>query len=76
MTLVAGCCSAPSNRLLYDVEHSHGCRENVLAELVRHQLGRRDIVPNLKVFRGVTVREDNTLESADLRRRAQPARRT
>src|SRR5882724_8906179 len=27
---IAGCCSEPSNRLLYEAAHSPGCRENFL----------------------------------------------
>ena len=59
---VAGCCSAPSNRLLYGVEHSPGCRENFLAELAKHKLGRHDIVANQNFFCRVPVGEDNGLD--------------
>jgi len=59
---IAGCCSGPSNRLLYDAEHSPGCRENFLSELARHGLGRRDIVANLNIFCRVPVSPDNQLD--------------
>jgi uncharacterized protein YcgI (DUF1989 family) len=59
---VAGCCSAPSNQLLYGAEHSPGCRENFLAELAKHKLGRRDIVANLNFFCRVPVGADNGLD--------------
>ena len=42
---IGGCCSAPSNQMLYGVANCPGCRENFLAALARHGLGRRDIVP-------------------------------
>ena len=58
---VAGCCSAPSNALLYGAGDAPGCRENFLAELARHGLGRRDIVPNVNFFCHVPVAEGGRL---------------
>jgi urea carboxylase-associated protein 1 len=52
---IAGCCSAPSNKMLYGVEDVPGCRENFLSELARHGLGRKDIVPNINFFCDVPV---------------------
>src|SRR5210317_206798 len=52
---IAGCCSAPSNEMLYGVENVPGCRENFLFELARHGLGRKDIVPNINFFCDVPV---------------------
>ncbi len=52
---IGGCCSAPSNRMLYGVEDCPGCRENFLHALARHGLGRRDIVPNVNFFMRVPV---------------------
>jgi urea carboxylase-associated protein 1 len=52
---IGGCCSAPSNRMLYGVENCPGCRENFLAALACHRLGRRDIVPNINWFMRVPV---------------------
>ena len=52
---IAGCCSAASNALLYGAADAPGCRENFLAELARHGLGRRDIVPNVNFFCHVPV---------------------
>lgn len=52
---VGGCCSAPSNALLYGVEDCPGCRENFLAELARHGMHRRDVVPNVNFFCNVPV---------------------
>ena len=58
---IGGCCSAPSNRLLYGVEDCPGCRENFLTALARYDLGRRDIVPNVNFFCSVPVGEDGAL---------------
>jgi urea carboxylase-associated protein 1 len=51
---IGGCCSAPSNRLLYGVANP-GCRENFLAALKPHGLGWRDVVPNVNWFMTVPV---------------------
>ncbi len=59
---IGGCCSAPSNEMLYGVRNVPGCRENFLAELAKYGLGRRDIVANLNFFCSVPVRAGNTLE--------------
>jgi hypothetical protein len=64
---IAGCCSAPSNRLLYGVENAPGCRENFLGELARHGLGRRDIVANVNFFCDVPVHGGGTLEPLTFR---------
>jgi urea carboxylase-associated protein 1 len=57
---IGGCCSAPSNELLYGVKNCPGCRENFLTALAQHGLGRSDIVPNVNWFMRVPV----TLEGA------------
>jgi len=54
---IGGCCSAPSNEMLYGVKDCPGCRENFLAALARHGLGRKDIVPNINWFMRVPVTE-------------------
>ncbi|MFO0998486.1 MAG: DUF1989 domain-containing protein [Alphaproteobacteria bacterium] len=61
---IGGCCSAPSNEMLYGAKGVPGCRENFLTALSRYGLGRRDIVPNLNFFANVPVRQGNAL--ADL----------
>lgn len=60
---IAGCCSAPSNAMLYGVEDCPGCRENFLAALAPHGLGWRDIVPNVNFF--CTVPVDGDMRLAD-----------
>jgi len=52
---IGGCCSAPSNKMLYGVDNCPGCRENFLAALSQHGLGRRDIVPNVNLFMRVPI---------------------
>jgi urea carboxylase-associated protein 1 len=52
---IGGCCSAPSNKLLYDVDDCPGCRENFLSALKPWGLGWRDVVPNINFFMSVPV---------------------
>ncbi|MDH3453120.1 MAG: DUF1989 domain-containing protein [Gammaproteobacteria bacterium] len=52
---IAGCCSAPSNEMLYGVRGVPGCRENFLTALQANGLGWRDIVPNINLFCDVPV---------------------
>ena len=52
---IGGCCSAPSNQLLYGVANCPGCRENFLAALAPYGMGRRDIVSNVNFFMQVPV---------------------
>lgn len=58
---IGGCCSAPSNKLLYGVEDEPGCRETFLSEFAKHGMGRRDWVPNLNFFCDVPVRHGYAL---------------
>jgi uncharacterized protein len=52
---IGGCCSAPSNLMLYGVDNCPGCRENFLRALANFGMGRRDIVPNINFFMRVPV---------------------
>ena len=58
---IGGCCSAPSNKLLYDVKDSPGCRENFLSALKTYEMGRQDIVPNINFFCNVPVTDEQEL---------------
>jgi hypothetical protein len=58
---IGGCCSAPSNLLIYGVKDVPGCREIFLRVLGRHGLGRRDIVANVNFFSNVPVGADGKL---------------
>jgi urea carboxylase-associated protein 1 len=60
---IGGCCSEPSNEMLYGVSDCPGCRENFLAALADHGLGRKDIVPNINFFCNVPVDENRQLAS-------------
>lgn len=60
---IAGCCSGPSNQMLYGVAGTTGCRENFLAALGRHGLGRRDIVANVNFFCTVPVDDRKMAET-------------
>ena len=52
---IGGCCSAPSNLMLYGVPDCPGCRENFLKALSAFGMGRRDIVPNVNFFMKVGI---------------------
>ena len=52
---IGGCCSAPSNLMLYGVENCPGCRENFLTALATFGMGRRDIIPNVNFFMHVGI---------------------
>lgn len=58
---IGGCCSAPSNEMLYGVTDCPGCRENFLRALAVFGLGRRDIVPNVNFFCNVPVYDEARL---------------
>ncbi len=60
---IGGCCSAPSNEMLYGVKNVPGCRENFLHELGRHGLGRKDLVPNINFFCNVPVHDNRMADS-------------
>ena len=52
---IGGCCSRESNRVRYGVEEGPNCRDNFLAALARHGLGKKDIVANINFFMYVPV---------------------
>lgn len=58
---IGGCCSAPSNAMLYGVTACPGCRENFLEALSEFGMNRRDIVPNVNFFCNVPVSADGQL---------------
>ena len=58
---IGGCCSAPSNLMMYGVKDVPGCRETFLRLLGRYGLGRRDIVANVNFFSNVPVGPDGKL---------------
>jgi uncharacterized protein YcgI (DUF1989 family) len=58
---IGGCCSAPSNEMLYGVTDCPGCRENFLSALEKFGLGRKDVVPNINFFCNVPVYDEARL---------------
>jgi urea carboxylase-associated protein 1 len=58
---IGGCCSAPSNFMMYGVTEVPGCRETFLRLLGRYGMGRRDIVANFNFFSNVPVGADGRL---------------
>lgn len=70
---IGGCCSAPSNEMLYGVADCPGCRENFLAALAQFGLGRKDIVPNINFFCNVPVFDEGRLaDSVFVESRSRP----
>ena len=63
----AGACSCESNtvRFGHHTRYMHACRENFLAELGRHGMDKRDIVPNINFFMNVPIRPDGELAIVD-----------
>jgi len=58
---IGGCCSQPSNRLLYGIAGERNCRDILLGGLARFRLGPRDMVPNINWFMRVPVAEDGQM---------------
>jgi uncharacterized protein len=58
---IGGCCSAPSNFLMYGVTDVVGCRETFLRLLGRYGMGRRDMVANFNFFSNVPVDPDGKM---------------
>lgn len=52
---IGGCCSKESNRVRYGVESGPNCRDNLLAGLRDHGLGKKDIVANINFFMYVPI---------------------
>ena len=70
---IGGCCSAPSNEMLYGVTDCPGCRENFLSALEAFGLGRNDIVPNINFFCNVPVYDEGRLaDSVFVESRSKP----
>lgn len=59
---LCGCCSREINFLRYQVPDTRSCRENFLAELSRHGLDSRSLVPNVNFFMNIPVDMDGGIE--------------
>jgi urea carboxylase-associated protein 2 len=59
-----GCSSERSNAAKYGDGSNHGpypnARDRFLLALAKHGLGRKDVMPNLNLFKGVRVEEDGS----------------
>ncbi|KRA95079.1 urea carboxylase [Devosia sp. Root685] len=53
----AGACSCESNtvRFGHHTKFEHACRENFVAEVSRHGMSKRDVVPNINFFMNVPI---------------------
>lgn len=58
----AGCSSERTNRAKYGDGANHGptpnARDRFLLALAKHGLGRKDVMPNVNLFKGVRIEED------------------
>ncbi|KQT42834.1 urea carboxylase [Devosia sp. Leaf420] len=59
----AGACSCESNtvRFGHHTKFEHACRENFVAEVSRHGMSKRDIVPNINFFMNVPIAPNGDL---------------
>lgn len=62
---IGGCCSLESNRVRYGAEGQPNCRDNFLAGLAPHGLGRKDVVANINFFMYVPVEPDGSMAIVD-----------
>lgn len=62
---IGGCCSDDSNRVRYGATGEANCRDNFLAALEPHGLGRKDIVANINFFMYVPVAADGKMAIVD-----------
>jgi uncharacterized protein YcgI (DUF1989 family) len=58
--------------MLYGAKGTTGCRENFLAALKTHGLGRKDIVPNLNFFCNVPVDDRKLRDTVFIPSNAKP----
>jgi urea carboxylase-associated protein 1 len=63
----AGACSCESNtvRFGHETRFMHSCRENFIAELGRHGMGKRDLVSNVNFFMNVPIKPDGEMTVDD-----------
>jgi urea carboxylase-associated protein 1 len=63
----AGACSCEANtaRFGHHTHYMHACRENFLIEVAKHDMTKRDIVPNINFFMNVPIEPDGRLAIVD-----------
>ncbi len=59
---IGGCCSAELNAFLYGAGPEPNCRDNFLAELAKHGLGKKDMAANINFFMYVPVGPDGDMD--------------
>jgi urea carboxylase-associated protein 1 len=63
----AGACSCEANTVRFGqhTRYMHACRENFLVEVAKHNMTKRDIVPNINFFMNVPIEPDGRLAIVD-----------
>lgn len=63
----AGACSCEANSARFGrhTRYMHACRENLLIEVARRGMTKRDIVPNINFFMNVPIEPDGRLAIVD-----------
>ncbi len=63
----AGACSCEANTVRFGqhTRYMHACRENLLIEVGKHGMTKRDIVPNINFFMNVPIEPDGKLAIVD-----------
>ena len=59
---IGGCCSAELNAFRYGAGPAPNCRDNFLAELAKHGLGKKDMAANINFFMYVPVGPDGDMD--------------
>ena len=59
---IGGCCSNEINIARYGAPGQRNCRDNFLAELAKHGLGKKDIVANVNFFMHVPVNQHGGMD--------------
>ncbi len=59
---IGGCCSAELNAFRYGAGPAPNCRDNFLAELAKHGLGKKDMAANINFFMYVPVGPDGDID--------------
>ena len=59
---IGGCCSNDINAFRYGAAAGPNCRDNFLAELAKHGMGKKDIAANINFFMFVPVGADGKMD--------------
>ncbi|NEJ19158.1 DUF1989 domain-containing protein [Rhizobium leguminosarum] len=63
----AGACSCESNtvRFGHGTKYLHACRDNLVIEVTKHGMSKRDIVPNINFFMNVPIKPNGEMTIVD-----------